>query len=1528
MSGSRPDLGELMADLDRGRISAEELLTAAVAAAADVPATARRDWWRFLDRTRMPDFLTALPDDETRGRWADLCFRLVEETDFQLGDLLDQRVATQPDHPLFRELVGSGAQKSGESWSYSRVARRLRETAAVLLREGGGDTEHPLRVAIFSANSLGSACVDLACLTHGIFITPLDIHLGTENLEWILRRVGVTAAYCDNRDRLEKLLAIRQRKNLDLRIFVPSDDLVRGTDDVVVLDARRAALSHDEIDDTLSARPRPTPRDPATVMFTSGSTGRPKGVLFNQFNLVTKRFGRGAALPTVGRAEVMLCYLPLYHTFGRYLEMLGTIYWGGTYVFAGNPSADTFLAQLVDVRPTGMISVPVRWVQVRDRVVGRTGEAGSSRDFRQVVGDRLSWGLSAAGWLDPRVFRFFHRHGVALCSGFGMTEGTGGLTMTPPNDYVEGSVGIPLPGTKVRFADEGELQIAGQYIARYLPEDGASGDLRVDEPASDDFWLATGDIFRHTRGEHLEIVDRVKDIYKNNRGQTIAPRKVESLFTGVPGLKNTFLAGDGRGYNTLLIVPDETDPVLVEQSDDEARREYFERIVTAANPGLASYERVVDFAILERDFHIDHGELTPKGSFRRKVIERNFADVIASMYQTNVRELEVGGRTVRIPRWFTRDLGVLDDAIEIGPDGLVNRDSGVQLTIADGADGRVWIGDLEYRLAGDVVDLGLLVRQPLLWLGNPQLVRFGPCRTGWDTSLGPYGEQVVLTPAPSPGADAAGPPAGIDRGLAEIDGLCRVALFGPAERSLEAIAELDDRLGHVGARLGGVIRRRLEALAHHPNQTVRCRAYQVLVLDQPVPDYQRYLPAFIESGLPFLDDESFGAISRALIEPRRLQALRQRLHSYREHLDWPAPPRTRRLFRDIFRLLADFARTQPEFYGPVREELVSWILHEGDPALRDDAAGEFDALSLWFEERLTEGADTDADEWGERVVFQEGLGEVEVQRLREVLVGTTFLRQSVLLCFEGEVLRRRDVGPGGIWVSRIISRFEDSRYRVSINTRQGKHFDLQLIVRQDIDRALVRDTIYWYIALRGYPFGTAMLPKFGCCRPKLGVLSMTYVSDLTVWEKVREFSSVRGPGTTPPSRMRWRQLLVRAMTVVVKGWRNSGRRIIPGLVTPNNIVVPEPDYRRGAVQNNLTGWLPYTSPLSLIRPIWRNIYQHTISHYPWTREYLESSWIFDAVVEALGRDEALAWLRQLQQEVRTTTAHEVGPGFEETLDTFVEDLARRFQPPLALRGAIRRYGDWERVNARATVDARLEVLAELQRLYRLTDSPEIVRFHLFRHTLFRDAAPDLADVFERLLTRMFRQPERPATLMVELSELQAALTTPEDRRVFQRLAFPGRTADERVEVQTVGDPERERVVVKSRVTDRMGESFSIGEPAGPADVGHLYRTFLQAGFPRSVGEADRYFVLTDEMEQIIGGIIWREHVEATVFLEGIVVARTLVERGLVAAMLEDFCTRMRAVGKLHVKTHFFLRHFYERHGFRVDPRWGGLVRRL
>src|SRR5690606_13619790 len=132
---------------------------------------------------------------------------------------------------------------------------------------------------------------------------------------------------------------------------------------------------------------------------------------------------------------------------------------------------------------------------------------------------------------------------VELCSGFGMTEATGGISMTIPGKYVKDSVGIPLPGIKIRFSENGELEFSGHYAAKYL--DGQENE-----------WIKTGDLFIQDKNGNLFIVDRLKDIYKNMKGQTIAPAFIEKKFENIPGLKRAFLVGDGKPYNTLLITPE------------------------------------------------------------------------------------------------------------------------------------------------------------------------------------------------------------------------------------------------------------------------------------------------------------------------------------------------------------------------------------------------------------------------------------------------------------------------------------------------------------------------------------------------------------------------------------------------------------------------------------------------------------------------------------------------------------------------------------------------------------------------------------------------------------------------------------------------------------------------------------------------------------------------------------------------------------------------------------------------------------
>ena len=208
-----------------------------------------------------------------------------------------------------------------------------------------------------------------------------------------------------------------------------------------------------------------------------------------------------------------------------------------------------------------------------------------------------------------------------------MTEATGGITMTPPNDYQPDSVGKSLPGIDIKLADDGELLIKGSYVSSYYFSKRNSSTLTKG-------WFHTGDIFREKNG-HLYIVDRKKEIYKNTRGQTISPQKIENMFQDFDGISLAFLVGDGLEFNTLLVYPDyESLPIEFSKENIISIREYYSSLVQSVNSFLAPFERVINFAIIKRNFIKDE-ELTQKGTFKRKIIIKNFEEIISPMYQKN-----------------------------------------------------------------------------------------------------------------------------------------------------------------------------------------------------------------------------------------------------------------------------------------------------------------------------------------------------------------------------------------------------------------------------------------------------------------------------------------------------------------------------------------------------------------------------------------------------------------------------------------------------------------------------------------------------------------------------------------------------------------------------------------------------------------------------------------------------------------------------------------------------------------------------
>jgi long-subunit acyl-CoA synthetase (AMP-forming)/GNAT superfamily N-acetyltransferase len=1480
-------------------------------------------WFRFLNATRKRPFLQALETLHDRNRWAEIVFAILRHTNYGLLDMLLQRVAEHPQKVLFKDMSSA----SPVDWTYEQIFRHLKEIATVFYQTAG---EQP-RVAFYCENCLEGASTDLACLCYEIFDAPISPHFKSEILLPIFNELKINIALADTEDRLATLQSLSLKTKIPFKVFSlqPPTPKTRAIP-YLVSEAKKISLW--DIDATLAKRTRKKTSEVATTMFTSGSTGLPKGVSFSIYNMVSKRFARAAALPAVGE-EVFLCYLPLFHTFGRYLEMTGSIFWSGTYIFAGNTSAETLLSLFPKMNPTGFISIPLRWQELYERCQEKISRIEDSelreKAVRDVVGTRLHWGLSAAGYLDPAVFRFFNEHGIHLNSGFGMTEATGGITMTPPGQYQDFKVGVPLPGVRTRLTTDSEMELSGHYIGRYLEDAGPGDEIPYPVSPKKDKWLSTGDVFKVSKDGYYEIIDRVKDIYKNNRGQTVAPQVIEKKFHQVPGISKVFLVGDNRPYNVLLIVPDTKDELYQSLSGNNLT-EYYHQIVMAANADVAPYERVINFALLDRDFSAEKGELTPKGSFNRKVLENNFRKVVDTLYVSNIVTIEATGITIQIPKWFFRDLGILETDIYFENNRLYNRRTNAFLRFRKLRGDKLMVGDMQYHISSPKIDLGIFTRQPKLWTGNAELTAFCPVKEGWDLDTGniainPQVNQfTVRRETTFPVIHSVR-----DQNLIRVNHLLLKAFYGDSGVAYESVEELGRMFQSIEPRLANTLRYRLESLAYHPEEEIRCLAYRLILLKAPQPEDIPYMPAFIESGLSFLNEQSIREIASSNFGKHRLDALKQRLYWYRTHLKWPASKKTRGAFEDVLEMLYNFAILHLDYYVPIRAELSRWILHRQDPHLSRKAARYFHDLSSVFEKEIERRSAKHAiAEWKSRLVFEHGISDHEKKRITRIFQSTAFLKESITLTFNDPDFDLSDVPEQGIWILRLLAYKEFRHYRMSINTLTGKHFDLHMVLNENPERQPKQDTFYWMASLAGFPHGPAVAPLLGSSHPDLGILSTQYIGGLTAWDKIREFSEIhRAAGFVRENA--WKKIFVRAFTVIFKAWHHSGYQIVPGAISPANVSIPEMDFRESAVILSLAGWSVYKNTLSLVSPMVQDYYCKTASIYPWCKKQLNVNWIFEACVEALGVEEATQFLEKLLEDLKEKPLicfDQTGLGVH--LKRYLEKNVAWHHLPVSLFSAIDQYADWYKMNPLTASAGKEQTIGELMELYKLHQHPELIRYYFFRHTYFCDASGEVRSSFDKLLARMQSGSATLAIQLIELSDLQSTLTENEDKAMFSKMVFPRLQGEQQVDFLKIGENTQEHVVVRFNMKDKEGKRYILREAIEPKEIGQLYQLFFRENYPKEISDHDHQYIVTDQHDRILGGLTWRLLDDNNVLLDGIVVTAAMQGRGIASAMMENFFTSMAARGVHVVKAHFLFGNYYFKNYFEVDKKWGALIKTL
>ncbi|MEC9050379.1 MAG: AMP-binding protein, partial [Candidatus Neomarinimicrobiota bacterium] len=675
----------------------------------------RKIMHHLLDLAHIQSVAKIISKAKVTEEWLERIVQLIHLSQFHTGIMIEQRAKRYGDKTVFNMIRGDDLH----TLSYSELWLKIQMTAkalSILDRP-----EQPSVIGLLTYNQLNGVLVDLACLSFGTRIIPIPLNSTPEHLSFILKQSEVTHIFVGGKTAIRLWNDIHHKHDI-LVIALNDSSLIQGKvmEWEVFYDNRERSQNFD-VDQRLLSVPMDRTQ---TIMYTSGSTANPKGITFNQNNIISKRFARALALPDFSSDDIFLCYLPLFHTFGRYFELMGSIFWGATYSFAESPAFNSLLKDFPIVNPSIFISIPKRWVQLYEMLEKQLDMDSEDNDtietkLKSITGGKLKWGLSAAGYLDPDIFKFYQSHGVNVLSGYGMTEATGGITMTPPNEYIIDSVGIALPGITLKIAYDGELCLKGTYVTDgYYKED--------DSDVIMDGWFHTGDIFEVKDG-HYFIVDRKKDIYKNSRGQTIAPQKIENLFQDFDSVKSVFLVGDGREFNTILIFPDSTNSLNnIETTDKQAIRDLYSSIILSVNSFLSPFERIVNYVIINRDFSVEKGELTAKGTFNRKNVLKNFFNIIEPLYEKNYVALHSGSKEIRIPNWLLREIGTVRTNVEW--DGQkVSIKGQTESLLVSWVDTKIQIGDFTYSIDSDILDFDALVKSPTHWLGNFGITEFtGP----------------------------------------------------------------------------------------------------------------------------------------------------------------------------------------------------------------------------------------------------------------------------------------------------------------------------------------------------------------------------------------------------------------------------------------------------------------------------------------------------------------------------------------------------------------------------------------------------------------------------------------------------------------------------------------------------------------------------------------------------------------------------------------------------------------------------------
>jgi long-chain acyl-CoA synthetase len=575
-----------------------------------------------------------------------------------------------------REAQSAKINGKWETWTWNQVGRKVRALAAALIELGvqPGD-----RVALLSENRPEWVWADLAILSIGALNVPVYPTLTPAQIAYILSDCQAKVAFASSAVQLAKLQeASAEIPSLQTLVHfddLPSSNGARSLDSLLLLGEERLSAHENELN---TRRAAITPETLSSIIYTSGTTGNPKGVMLTHRNFASNATSVTAIIG-ITHEDSCLSFLPLSHVLERVAYYV-FLYSGAKINYA--ESIDTVAQNLTEVSPTFMVSVPRLFEKIRARVIDTMAQAGGVKKalfdwglrvgaeyhgikaqgqepgpmlgleykmadklvfskVRARTGGRLRYCISGGAPLSKEVGLFFQVIGLTILEGYGLTESSPVISCNRPTANKIGTVGLPITNVEVKIAEDGEVLARGPNIMVGYYNNSEATKEAIDA----DGWLHTGDIGTLDADGFLAITDRKKEILVMSNGKNVAPAPIENLLITSPYIAQAVLIGDNRNFISALIAPNfETLGRWVKEHDVHGNpsdwithdkvKELIRKEIDRLTVDFARYEHVKEFHLLREELTQDKDELSPKLSYKRRVILKNYASHIEAMYHS------------------------------------------------------------------------------------------------------------------------------------------------------------------------------------------------------------------------------------------------------------------------------------------------------------------------------------------------------------------------------------------------------------------------------------------------------------------------------------------------------------------------------------------------------------------------------------------------------------------------------------------------------------------------------------------------------------------------------------------------------------------------------------------------------------------------------------------------------------------------------------------------------------------------------